>query len=86
MKESNKIKILLEIISELLNIKAKVPSDFDSIPTINNMGATHYDFEGYRNENDIHDLWTLFSVGLTDAMKKRKEQNIKINSSNTLIW
>ncbi|MGJ5703291.1 AAA family ATPase, partial [Staphylococcus equorum] len=50
MKESNKIKIL-EIISELLNIKAKVPSDFDSIPTINNMGATYYDFEDYRNEN-----------------------------------
>ncbi|WP_253345501.1 AAA family ATPase [Staphylococcus equorum] len=72
MKESNKIKIL-EIISELLNIKAKVPSDFDSIPTINNMGATYYDFEDYRNENDIDDLWTLFSAALTYAKEKRTE-------------
>lgn len=72
MKESNKIKIL-ENISELLNIKSKVPSSFDSIPTINNMGATYYDFEGYRNENDIDDLWTLFSAALTYAKEKRAE-------------
>ena len=72
MKESNKIKIL-ENVSELLNIKSKVPSSFDSIPTINNMGATYYDFEGYRNKNDIDDLWTLFSVALTYAKEKRLE-------------
>ncbi|RIL47745.1 AAA family ATPase [Mammaliicoccus fleurettii] len=72
MKESNKIKIL-ENVSELLNIKSKVPSSFDSIPTLNNMGATYYDFEGYRNKNDIDDLWTLFSVALTYAKEKRLE-------------
>ena len=72
LKESNKIKIL-DAVSRVFNVESKVPSSFESIPTINNMGATYYDFEGYRNENDIDDLWTLFSVALTYANEKTFE-------------
>ena len=72
LKESNKIKIL-DAVSRVFNVESKVPSSFESIPTINNMGATYYDFEGYRNENDIDDLWTLFSVAFTYANEKTFE-------------
>src|SRR5699024_4479949 len=72
LKESNKIKIL-DAVSRVFNVESKVPSSFESIPTINNMRATYYDFEGYRNENDIDDLWTLFSVALTYANEKTFE-------------
>jgi len=63
---SNKIKVL-EAIAELFEIKADLPNSFDSVPTINNMGATFYYFEGDRNKNDIDELWMLFKAALVYA-------------------
>lgn len=71
MKESNKIKVL-EKFAELFDIKAKVPSSFDSIPTINNLNATYYYFEGDREKDDIDNLWLLFEVALAYAKDKTK--------------
>src|SRR5699024_5052376 len=44
---ANKVKIL-EAIAELFEIKSDLPNSFESIPTINNMGATFYYFKGDR--------------------------------------
>ncbi|RIM85339.1 AAA family ATPase [Staphylococcus xylosus] len=71
MKESNKIKVL-EKFAELFDIKAKVPSSFDSIPTINNLNATYYYFERDREKDDIDNLWLLFEVALAYAKDKTK--------------
>ncbi|MGO2795539.1 AAA family ATPase [Staphylococcus saprophyticus] len=63
---ANKVKIL-EAIAELFEIKAELPNSFESIPTINNMGATFYYFKGDRNANDIDELWMLFNAALEFA-------------------
>lgn len=72
MKEFNKIKVL-EKFAELFDIKAKVPSSFDSIPTINNLNATYYYFERDREKDDIDNLWLLFEVALAYAKDRTKE-------------
>src|SRR5699024_8293959 len=63
---ANKVKIL-EAIAELFEIKAELPNSFESIPTINNMGATFYYFKGDRTANDIDELWMLFNAALEFA-------------------
>lgn len=63
---SNKIKIL-KAIAELFEIKADLPNSFESIPTVNNMGATFYYFKGDRNADDIDELWRLFKSALEFA-------------------
>lgn len=63
---SNKIKIL-KAIAELFEIKADLPNSFESIPTINNMGATFYYFKGDRNADDIDKLWMLYKAALEFA-------------------
>lgn len=66
MRDINKTKILTEFAS-YFDIKSKVPTSFDSIPTVNNQNATYYNFKGYRNEDDIDKLWGLFINALDYA-------------------
>ncbi|WP_294412871.1 AAA family ATPase [uncultured Ruminococcus sp.] len=66
MKETNRIK-LLSAVAELFDVKAQVPTSFDSIPTLNNQNATFYKFIGLRDSNDIDDLWNLFESALAYA-------------------
>ncbi len=66
IKESNRIKII-EAIAELLNVSAPIPTSFASIPVLNNQNATFYYFLPGRGENDIQDLWDLFSTALAYA-------------------
>ena len=61
MRDINKTKILTEFAS-YFDIKSKVPTSFDSIPTVNNQNATYYNFKGYRNEDDIDKLWDYLSM------------------------
>ncbi|WP_210136327.1 AAA family ATPase [Staphylococcus sp. GDK8D68P] len=63
---ANKVRIL-EAIAKLFEIKAELPNSFESIPTINNMNATFYYFEGDRNAKDIDELWMLFKAALVYA-------------------
>lgn len=63
---ANKVRIL-EAIAKLFEIKAELPNSFESIPTINNMGATFYYFEGDRKAKDIDELWMLFKAALEFA-------------------
>ncbi|HDP4471067.1 TPA: AAA family ATPase [Staphylococcus aureus] len=76
MKETNKIKILTELASEL-NIKSKIPSVFDSIPTVNNLNATYYNFKDYGKDNDIENLWTLFTAALNFANYPSEDNKLK---------
>ncbi|MBF2756383.1 MULTISPECIES: AAA family ATPase [Staphylococcus] len=73
MRDVNKTKILTEFAS-YFDIKSKVPTSFDSIPTVNNLNATYYNFKGYRNDKDIDTLWELFIAALNYA-KNRSEDN-----------
>ncbi|MRM22957.1 AAA family ATPase [Staphylococcus aureus] len=76
MKETNKIKILTELASEL-NIKSKISSVFDSIPTVNNLNATYYNFKDYGKDNDIENLWTLFTAALNFANYPSEDNKLK---------
>lgn len=76
MKETNKIKILTELASEL-NIKSKIPSVFDSIPTVNNLNTTYYNFKDYGKDNDIENLWTLFTAALNFANYPSEDNKLK---------
>lgn len=76
MRETNKVKILTELASEL-NIKSKIPSVFDSIPTVNNLNATYYNFKDYGKDNDIETLWTLFIAALNFANYPSEDNKLK---------
>ncbi|HEI5078389.1 TPA: AAA family ATPase [Staphylococcus aureus] len=76
MRETNKVKILTELASEL-NIKSKIPSVFDSIPTVNNLNATYYNFKYYGKDNDIETLWTLFTAALNFANYPSEDNKLK---------
>lgn len=76
MRETNKVKILTELASEL-NIKSKIPSVFDSIPTVNNLNVTYYNFKDYGKDNDIETLWTLFTAALNFANYPSEDNKLK---------
>lgn len=59
-REDNRKKIIAAM-AELFDISAALPTSFVSVPVLNNQNATFYDFTGYRRENDIEELWQLFS-------------------------
>ncbi|MEL3712096.1 AAA family ATPase [Staphylococcus borealis] len=85
MRNINKIKILTEFAS-YFDIKSKVPTSFDSIPTVNNQNATYYNFKEYRNEDDIDKLWELFINALNYAKDPSKGNKVKfIESFNESI-
>lgn len=64
---SNRLSIITGIANEF-GIEAKIPDNFDGIPVLNNLKATFYGFDK-RKENDIENLWELFSsaMKLSDA-------------------
>lgn len=66
--------------AKAFSLKASLPTMFDSIPTIDARNANFYTFIGERNDNDIDDLWNLFTAALTYAQEKsekNKEEVIK---------
>lgn len=78
MTESNRIKII-STISKLFDVKAPMPSSFESIPTLNNWNATFYYFVGERGESDIDDLWDLFISALLYASSPTLENRKKLS-------
>lgn len=75
MRDSNKIKIL-EAVAEIFNIKSEVPTNFESVPKINTIKTTYYNFIDERQANDIDNLWILFKNALMYS-KSRSESNKK---------
>lgn len=80
MKDINKTKILTEFAS-YFDIKSKVPTSFDSIPTANNMSATYYNFKNHRDHNDIDKLWDLFISALNYAKNPSEDNKVKFIGS-----
>lgn len=63
LKEENKVKIITAFAKEL-DVKAAIPTSFDSIPTLNNQNATFYYWIGDRGPDDMDNLWNLFESAL----------------------
>ena len=66
LTDANRLSIL-KAIAELFDVKAPVPTAFDSIPVLNPQNATFYYFIPDRGDDDIQDLWELFNAALAYA-------------------
>lgn len=75
LKDNNRIKIL-SAIKNLFDIKAQVPTSFDSLPVLNPQNSTFYYFVGRRDEEDIEILWSLFASAISYT-KSPTEDNLK---------
>lgn len=72
LTDANRLSIL-KVIAELFDVKAPVPTAFDSIPVLNPQNATFYYFIPDRGDDDIHDLWELFDAALAYAKNPTPE-------------
>lgn len=84
MRDVNKIKILNEL-ALYFDIKTQVPTSFYSIPTVNNMSATFYAFDGKRNADDIDNLWALFESALKYAQEQTEDNKINFIEKFNLV-
>lgn len=72
LTDNNRMKILTAI-ADLFDVKAPVPTSFDSLPVLNLQNATFYYFVDERGEEDIDDLWDLFDSALSYAKEPTEE-------------
>ena len=72
LTDANRLSIL-KIIADLFEVKAPVPTAFDSIPVLNPQNATFYYFIPDRGDDDIQDLWELFDAALEYAKNPSSE-------------
>ena len=56
--------LIMNQVAEEFGINAKVPTNFDGIPLLNNLSATFYGFKDNRGIHDIDNLWNLFQAAL----------------------
>lgn len=66
MSNANRQKILRALMSAF-NVSGEIPDDFSGIPIMNPLRAAFYAFRGERNDEDIENLWKLFSAALALA-------------------
>ena len=60
LTDTNRL-FILKAIADLFDVKAPVPTAFDSIPVLNPQNATFCYFIPDRGDNDIPDLWVMRS-------------------------
>ena len=75
----NRLKIISGF-AEAFGVTVPIPTNFDGIPVLNNQKATFYGFEGDRGENDLNNLWDVFTSAIEFADKHTiasKEKLIK---------
>lgn len=64
--EVNRIAIIKAFAKEFdVNSSIAIPTDFDGIPTLNNLKAVFFSWT--RSDTDIDNLWSLFRVALQYA-------------------
>ena len=68
---------IINSIAKLFDVKAKIPTDYNGIPVLNVLKATFYGFKEDRKEQDIDNIWEVFSAALTLA-DHDTEENRKI--------
>lgn len=78
MKKDNRIKII-SAVAKLFYVTVPVPTSFDSIPVLNNLNATFYEFVGDREDSDIDDLWSLFESALAYATSPTTDNRTKLS-------
>ena len=78
LTDANRLSIL-KAIAELFDVKAQVPTAFDSIPVLNPQNATFYYFIPDRGDDDIQDLWELFDAALAYAKDPSPETIAKVS-------
>lgn len=63
ISDTNRRKIV-SAFAETFEIEADQPEDFEGVPTLNNLNATFYAFQGdgRRGEHDIDNLWRTFEA------------------------
>ena len=72
---ANRLKIINAVADEF-GIKSAIPTDFDGVPLADNRQANFFWFEESRGENDIDNLWDMFSAAL-DLSEKSTAENIE---------
>lgn len=78
LTDANRLSIL-KAIAMLFDVKAPVPTAFDSIPVLNPQNATFYYFIPDRGEDDIPDLWELFEAALEYAKNPSTETIARVS-------
>ena len=78
LTDANRLSIL-KAIAELFDVKAPVPTAFDSIPVLNPQNATFYYFIPDRGDDDIQDLWELFNAALAYAKDPSPDTIAKVS-------
>lgn len=73
LKTENRTKILQCMANEF-GIESIVPTSFDGIPLVDPRRANFFRFSDARKENDIENLWKVFTTAL-DYEKSRTEEN-----------
>ena len=68
---------IINSIAKIFDVKAKIPTDYNGIPVLNVLKATFYGFKEDRKEQDIDNIWEVFSAALTLA-DHDTEENRKI--------
>lgn len=81
---ANRIAIIGSLASEF-GIKSKVPDNFDGIPVLNNLKATFYGFRGDRNDEDIDNIWNVFSAALVLADSDTEENRVEFSKWYDLV-
>lgn len=79
MKESNRNAIIAAV-AKLFDVKALLPTSFDSVPVLNNQNATFYYFIYHRGEHDIDDLWALYEWALRYAADPTDENRTQLST------
>lgn len=78
LTDANRLSIL-SAVAELMEVKAPVPTSFDSIPVLNPQNAIFYYFVPDRGETDIQDLWELFDAALAYAKDPTSENRMAVS-------
>ena len=78
MKKENRMQIL-SAVAQIFYISVPVPTSFDSIPVLNNLNSAFYRFVDKRAENDIDDLWELFSAALAYASEPSADNRTRLS-------
>ena len=78
LTDANRLSIL-RAVAELFDVKAPVPTAFDSIPVLNPQNATFYYFIPDRGDDDIQDLWELFDAALAYAKNPTSETLVQVS-------
>lgn len=66
-------------------VSSKVPENFDGIPVLNNLRATFYFFKGDRGENDMDNLWAVFSAAIALSDSDTPENRSAFSTAYDLV-